>query len=1064
MKPFVKHGQSSTSILLQQSILEHGDEQLQESRAFLANPFLGRKIDVQVRFSDSGSHLFVASIEAVKVRDQREEAIYSLHMQVAVLQLRFDGQTLKHPVALCERHHNLRTLVPSTLETLPFSWTWTADEVCLALRGDRIRLWRARFYPSGQERVHPCLGLLETSAAQLPLQYQNQPFKAQLIHAGQGNVPIVALAPLHVRTQSESPSVWNIKADSPWSACDEEDDTSYMDAQRSSATLVTGPQGYEAHTRAKSKSPYEPFSTMPTQLDHIRSEIRLLCLLPGSTVDALRCTLAKVSLDDLETCKSKVEDVLSEMKRTAEEKNRKSHAAALKKKEDSELYSADFEPRVFAHVDYSKIQDADVTVLDMMHKAALESNTLIDNLSSISLSDVPGDLGALVSAIMEERNQDHATTLNNWLHPKYNYEALSYVWGQSSENRTITVDGKEGVPVTDNLHAALRRLRRPDRQRILWVDSLCINQENIEERSWQVEMMGRIYSTAARVVIWLGDAEDLDPNLNQVLTEGGDELSPERDEDVDEDNSSSSGSTKSEEVSQWQRDTLVHVLKTASPPWWTRAWVTQELVLANNISVAFGAAEVGWITFRSAMYGIWSSIGELRQLIELRRGRRTWQYKGSIGETALLARHTKATDARDKVYSLLSLVKPTQKSRIEPNYALKPMEVFIQATYADMEDNVDEDEIYEEAPAGFIEQGTPLKNVPSYPVMSYSDQLVQTGRRPDRFRILNWAKPDAPNRSELPGMPSWALDFSDPEVLTGDAEFRFGSERWTFDGNNNLNQRALLKLSEDNRQLTVRGAILGRIKDIVKEYPVREYRNRPVEDMITRLLVLLSGLPLESPYKLVSGSNAKLRTDDIRAIRRANFIVKEAKPGALVVEFKERVAKTLLHWDPIAEHRTIDWTDLYSLVLNRGDCDVEGCRCAPSQFFHSWDSCVGVHDDARNFSWPDKTMKTTSPWERYCELLEGNKQTHVGPRDPLRDEESRFLMTTSSGFIGLGPETADTGDVISLFYGSDIPVVLRPEGDHYLYRGRAWINGIMQGELWNIYEDPLLEEQDFVIL
>lgn len=997
-----------------------------------------------MRFSDSGSHLFVASIEAVKVRDQSQEKTYDLHMQVAVLQLRFEGQVLTHPLPVCERHHGLRINLPSTLETLPLVWTWTANEVCLTLTRDHISLWRVKFNYSEQGQYY--LGPVETSTAHPPLDQKVQPFKAQFIYPGEGNVPVVALAPLHVQKESKSPSFRCIEAAGPWSACDEEDDPSRSGADVPPASLIVGPRS----------SSGAAFSTSPTQLSQVRSEIRLLCLVPGSGDDALRCTLTKVSLDDLEVSKSKLKEHF-DSRRDSKEKSERSNGNASERKDMPDLYSPDFEPKVVARVDYSRTEDADVALWELLGRAMSQSDTLGENLKSIGFSKITGNTLAVVGGIMEERNQDRTKTFRNWLHPKYNYEALSYVWGESTGNRTINLDGKKDVPVTDNLYAALRRLRRPDRQRTLWVDALCIDQKNVEERNWQVQMMGRIYSTSARVVVWLGDAEDPDPSLDFASNAGEDESSEEEDDKSDEEDPSSSRDKKSNKVKQWQTDTLGHVLETASPPWWTRAWVTQELVLADEVNVAFGPVEVGWTKFKSNMWGTWSSVSELKQLIALRQNRRTWHYKGSIGETALLAQHTNATDPRDKVYSLLSLVKPGQQSRVKPDYGLEPVDIFIQATYADLWDNVYGDDIYKESPEKFDQKDQFRPEVPKYPASSGLDHLVQTGLRPDRFRILNWAKPSAPNRPA--GMPSWALDFSDPSVFTGDSEFRFGFERWSFDGNNDLNQRALLKLSEDSRQLTVRGAVLGRIKDIVKDYPVREYRIKPAEDVIARLSVLLSNLPSESPYEVVSGPNAKLRTDDLRVIRRPNWIVKETKPGAVVVEHEEVVTQVLPHWDPSAEHGKVDWTDLHSVTLNRGGCDVEGCRCGPSQFFRSWDACVGVPYHARNFSNHDD--KKTSPWERYCDLLKPNQPDQA--RDPLRDEESRFLLTTSSGFIGLGPEGAEIGDVIALSYGSDTPVVLRPDGDHYVYRGRAWINGIMQGELWNIYEDPLLGEQDFVI-
>jgi hypothetical protein len=84
------------------------------------------------------------------------------------------------------------------------------------------------------------------------------------------------------------------------------------------------------------------------------------------------------------------------------------------------------------------------------------------------------------------------------------YEPLSYVWGDPS---VVVVAYLHNVPVnvTVNLAAALRRLRKAEGPRVLWVDALCINQEDSAERSQQVGLMQFIYQTH-HVIVWLGDS------------------------------------------------------------------------------------------------------------------------------------------------------------------------------------------------------------------------------------------------------------------------------------------------------------------------------------------------------------------------------------------------------------------------------------------------------------------------------------------------------------------------------------------------------------------------------
>jgi hypothetical protein len=83
------------------------------------------------------------------------------------------------------------------------------------------------------------------------------------------------------------------------------------------------------------------------------------------------------------------------------------------------------------------------------------------------------------------------------------YEALSYVWGEESSQYFVWLAGYRHR-VTENLHRALYQLRPSSGHRTLWIDALCINQKDNEERNEQVQKMRNIYSQATKVVVWLG--------------------------------------------------------------------------------------------------------------------------------------------------------------------------------------------------------------------------------------------------------------------------------------------------------------------------------------------------------------------------------------------------------------------------------------------------------------------------------------------------------------------------------------------------------------------------------
>lgn len=86
------------------------------------------------------------------------------------------------------------------------------------------------------------------------------------------------------------------------------------------------------------------------------------------------------------------------------------------------------------------------------------------------------------------------------------YEALSYMWGSPTSSNSIEINGKT-CSIRENLFSALLHLRHWHTPRTLWIDALCINQEDNSERNHQVHQMGRIYQSALNVVVWLGPSD-----------------------------------------------------------------------------------------------------------------------------------------------------------------------------------------------------------------------------------------------------------------------------------------------------------------------------------------------------------------------------------------------------------------------------------------------------------------------------------------------------------------------------------------------------------------------------
>lgn len=190
------------------------------------------------------------------------------------------------------------------------------------------------------------------------------------------------------------------------------------------------------------------------------------------------------------------------------------------------------------------------------------------------------------------------------------YEALSYVWGTEKDRLQVAVDCGNGVrrnlSVTRNLHGALRSLRQPDSPRFMWIDAICINQEDDVEKGPQVGMMDKIYKRATRVVAWLGPEADESDTAMSVIGSLGSQVAVDFDsgnwEPTPVSNSVDPGLAdlaKPFHFSEYEFRSLAALL---CRPWFTRLWIRQEIFLANaQAIVCCGKSQIPWSAFRNSL-------------------------------------------------------------------------------------------------------------------------------------------------------------------------------------------------------------------------------------------------------------------------------------------------------------------------------------------------------------------------------------------------------------------------------------------------------------------------------
>ncbi|CAD6589163.1 MAG: hypothetical protein ASARMPREDX12_003674 [Alectoria sarmentosa] len=280
------------------------------------------------------------------------------------------------------------------------------------------------------------------------------------------------------------------------------------------------------------------------------------------------------------------------------------------------------------------------------------------------------------------------------------YFALSYAWGDPNDTREIFVDGQV-CHVTKNLEEeALRTLREHEVIRAgyqLWIDSLCINQNNVPERSQQGRRMHEIYGTALDVLVWLGNEKDGSEMAIDFVNALSGCWDAGREEDLQR---KLRRELYSRDLGLWR---ALHQLTERS--YWRRLWVTQELILGtSDMLVVCGERTSHWQDLYHVLY-YFNDPAEDRVFPIVRRElRHTGERNEKLSEKKLywgwanvteinalrdmtplpdlmtlftFIRHKEATDPRDMIYGSLGLMEGSFSRRVKPDYDASVQDVFL---------------------------------------------------------------------------------------------------------------------------------------------------------------------------------------------------------------------------------------------------------------------------------------------------------------------------------------------------------------------------------------------------
>lgn len=302
----------------------------------------------------------------------------------------------------------------------------------------------------------------------------------------------------------------------------------------------------------------------------------------------------------------------------------------------------------------------------------------------------------------------------DWRDPADSYEAVSYSWGDRLHHKTIFIDGRS-FHVTSNLESALRHLRHgeQDHHLRLWVDAICINQTDSDERSQQIRQMFHIYNRAKQVIIWLGDETSdskrafnfINTSLASCFESVGFSCTDEQTniasrfwEEWDDGKDDECWASIDHLMTPKHAKDWSSVAQLLSRTYWSRAWIVQELISAQKAKVRCGTLSLPWplldMTIQMMLRN--TKIEELyseskRDLFHnaiedaygfaYERSHRILSGTHSLDFVMLMqiTRYRGCQDPRDKVFSVLSLLSEEFQASFYPDYSQSIQTVYASA-------------------------------------------------------------------------------------------------------------------------------------------------------------------------------------------------------------------------------------------------------------------------------------------------------------------------------------------------------------------------------------------------
>ncbi|KAF4625441.1 hypothetical protein G7Y89_g12730 [Cudoniella acicularis] len=552
----------------------------------------------------------------------------------------------------------------------------------------------------------------------------------------------------------------------------------------------------------------------------------------------------------------------------------------------------------------------------------------------------------------------------------------------------IECDGQE-ITIGSELYDALRRLRLPDRERQIWIDAICINQNDISERGSQVAIMGQIYTNATRVLIWTGEHFSAGPasqamfdfisQLEYLITMIMYQYGPR-------DRKSINLAIRNGYISHSLSFSFLRVLLARA--WFGRVWVLQEVANAKKATIFAGSGQCDWDTICSItrwlskydingplnMRGTICAIPVMDMTWDLSRRKEDPRKPSPPRLLDVLAgsRLCKSTYAIDKVYGVIGLACKEDREKIEINYRVSAADVYKKVAIL---------------------------------------ELFRIG-----LDILYFCTKSA--KKSVVTCPSWVPDWSQPCYHV--SYFKLGYKCAAAG-------TSCAKFRIEGNTLVVRGRFVDSIEVVeltrrISEAEISKETETDAKESENYKELEVSQTPRDSkergevklpPNFEMKQYNASVPDEDSMDIK----VFEEAKwlPNMMKVAF------------PDGKITSAAYEALWRTCCCNRTAEGNPPNTAFAESFSAWTKAMGglKLGDYEDFQVKGKSFMDS--FTKHC--------------------DNRRFFRTSKGRFGWGPDQMRDGDVVCIFDGAAVPLVLRPVlAGQFEVVGDAYVHGIMDGE------------------